>query len=127
MAEIISWDFCSEIVENKETGRYSPLGSIDNLAFSDSDVRFVFVVYWLGVAGESFSQSFALVDDAGNILNEVPETEYRFSKLPQNISVARFHTRFPQMGRYSINIKQNDICIATVPVNVNASSLTNVQ
>ena len=53
MAEIISWDLCSEIVENKETGRYSPLGRIDNFTFGSSDVRFVFVVYWLGVAGES--------------------------------------------------------------------------
>jgi len=127
MAEIISWDFCSEIVENKETGRYSPLGPIDNFTFSTSDVRFVFVVYWLGVAGESFSHSFTLMDNAGNILNEVPETEYRFTRQPQNISVARFHIWFPQMGRYSINIHQNGICIATVPVYVNASSLTNVQ
>jgi len=127
MAEIISWDFCSEIVENKETGRYYPLGPIDNIAFSNSDVHFVFVVYWLGVPGESFSQSFTLMDDSGNILKEVPETEYRVSRLPQNISVARFHIRFPQMGLYSINIKQNGISIATVPVNVNASSLTNVR
>ena len=127
MAEIISWDFCSEIVENKETGRYSPLGPIDNFSFSNSYVGFVFVVYWLGVPGESFSQSFTLMDDAGHVLNEVPETEYRFTRLPQNISVARFHIRFPQMGRYSINIKQNGISIATVPVNVNASSLTTVQ
>jgi hypothetical protein len=127
MAQIISWDFCSEIVENKETGRYSPLEPIDNFAFSNRQVRFVFVVYWLGVPGESFSQSFTLMDDAGNILNEVPETEYRLTKLPQNISVARFQTRFPQMGHYSINIKQNGITIAAVPVNVNASSLTNVQ
>ena len=127
MAEIISWDFCSELIENTETGRYSPLEPIDNFTFSNSDVRFVFVVYWLGVAGESFGQSFALVDDAGNILNEVPETEYRITKLPQNISVARFYIRFPQMGRYSINIKQNGTCIATAPIYVNASSLTNVQ
>src|SRR5215216_1509228 len=127
MAEIISWDFCSEVLENKETGRYSALGPIDNLTFNNSDVRFVLVVYWLGVAGESFSQSFALVDDAGNILNEVPETEYIFTKLPQNISIVRFYIRFPQIGRYSINIKQNGICIQTVPVNVNASDLTNFQ
>jgi len=127
MAEIISWDFCSEILENKETGRYSALGPIDNFTFSKSDVRFVLVVYWQGVAGESFSQSFALVDDAGNILNEVPETEYIFTKLPQNISIVRFYIRFPQIGRYSINIKQNGICIQTVPVNVNESDLTNFQ
>jgi hypothetical protein len=112
---------------DKETGRYFPLGPIDNFVFSNRDVRFVFVVYWLGVPGESFSQSFTMMDAAGNILNEVPETEYRFTRLPQNISVARFQTRFPQTGHYSINIKQNGISIATVPVNVNASSLTNVQ
>ena len=127
MAEIISWDFCSEIIENQETGRYSPLGPIDNFTFSNSDVGFVFVVYWLGVAGESFSQSFALVDDAGNILNDVPETEYILTKQPQNISVVPFLVMFPRSGRYSLHIKQNGICIQTVPVNVNASSLTNFQ
>src|SRR5262245_13778901 len=103
MAEIISWQFCSEMIENNETGRYSPLGLIENFALSQNIVGFVFVVYWLGVAGESFSQSFALVDDAGNILNEVPETEYVVTKLPQNISVVPFIAKFPRTGRYSIN------------------------
>jgi hypothetical protein len=71
---------------DKETGRYFPLGPIDNFVFSNRDVRFVFVVYWLGVPGESFSQSFTMMDAAGNILNEVPETEYQRCPFSDQVS-----------------------------------------
>jgi len=118
MAKVLNSYLCTGIKKDKQTGKYSPIRMFNSFALAEAPVLFTFVVYWVGKAGESFSQSFALVDEVGNILDEMPNVECVLGNEPETIGAAHFHTVFPRAGCYYINVYQNSICVETVPVNV---------
>ena len=118
MAKVLFARLCREVKKNSQTGRYSLKGKFANLTWMDALVSFVFVVYWHGYIGERFSQSFTLMDEVGNILDETPTMEYEMNNQEINVSTAFFYTTFPQAGCYYVNIYQNGVCTKTVPLHV---------
>ena len=121
MANILFTRLCRDIKTDEQTGKNLLMGESDNLAWMNSGVGFVLAVYWLGYIGERFSLSYALMDEADNILDHPPTTECEFIGDEININTANFHTAFPQAGSYHVNIYQNGICAKSIPVQVIAS------
>ena len=62
MAKVIYTRLCKEIYKDKSTGTYSLKGSFVRFTWKEALIGFVFVVYWQGRWGESFWQSFALIN-----------------------------------------------------------------
>src|SRR5262245_22374109 len=118
MANVLFARLCKEVKKNTHTGRYSLRGKFDNLTWMDALTDFVLVVYWHGYIGERFSQSFTLMDEAGNILDETPITECELIDQQINMSTAFFDTSFPHAGSYHLNVYQNGICTKTIPLPV---------
>jgi hypothetical protein len=121
MANILFTRLGREIKKDEQTGKNLLMGESDDLAWTNSGVGFVLAVYWLGYIGERFSLSYALIDEADNILDHSPATECEFIRDEINIHTANFQTAFPQAGSYHVNIYQNGICAKTIPVQVIAS------
>jgi len=117
VAKVFFARLCKEIKRNEQTGLYSLIGSFVHLTLIKGPIGFVCVVYW-EAANETFRQSFALMDEAGNLLDETPAMECVLKHQQANISTAFFYTGFPQAGRYNINVFQNGICIETIPLHV---------
>jgi len=65
VAKVIYTRLCKEINKDKSTGAYSLKGSFVQFAWMEVMTWFVFVVYWQGRKGESFRQSFALINGGG--------------------------------------------------------------
>jgi hypothetical protein len=118
MANILFTRLCREIKKDEQTGKNLLMGESDNLAWMNSGVGFVLAVYWLGYIGERFSLSYALMDEADNILDDSPTMECEFIGDEINVCTANFHTAFPQAGPYHVNIYQNGICAKTIPMHV---------
>jgi hypothetical protein len=118
VAKVMYARLCREIKRDNQTNRYSLIGSFVDLAFTNAPIGFVFVVYWDGDTLEAFSQSFALVDEAGNILDQTPTLECVLNDQHANISTAIFYTIFPSSGHYNVRIYQNGICTETIPIQV---------
>lgn len=118
MAKVLYSHLCWGLKKDEQTNTFLPLRPFESLVWIDYPVLFTFVVYWTGHIGECFSQSFALVDEAGNILDEMPKMECVLTSHFDTIGAAYFYTIFPRIGRYFINVLQNDICIEDVPLNV---------
>jgi hypothetical protein len=118
MAYILFTRLCREIQKDELTGKKLLMGESDNLAWMNSGVGFVLAVYWLGYIGESFSLSYALMDEADNILDQPPTTECEFIGEEINVSFANFDAAFPYPGDYHVNIYQNGRCTKTVSLGV---------
>ena len=116
MAYILLTRLCREIKKDEKTGKNLLMGESDNLAWTNSG--FVLAVYWLGYIGESFSLSYALMDEADNILNRLPIRECEFIGEEINVSLANFNAAFPHPGGYHINIYQNGLCTKTLSLDV---------
>jgi hypothetical protein len=118
MAYILFTRLCREIYKDEQTGKNLLMGESDNLAWINSGVGFVLAVYWLGYIGESFSLSYALMDEAENILDRPPTTECGFIGEEINVSIANFYAAFSHPGGYRINIYQNGLCAKTMSLDV---------
>ena len=118
MAYILFTRMCREIEKDEQTGKDLLMGESDKLAWIDSGVGFVLAVFWLGYIGESFSLSYAVVDEAENILSQPPITECEFIGEEINVSIANFYTAFPHPGGYHINIYQNGLCTKIVSLDL---------
>jgi hypothetical protein len=118
MANILFTRLCREMKKDEQTGKNLLMGESDKLAWMNSGVGFVLAVYWLGYIGERFSLSYALMDEADNILAHPPTMECEFIGDEINLSTANFYTAFPHAGSYHVNIYQNGICAKTIPVHV---------
>jgi hypothetical protein len=116
MANILFTRLGREIQKDEETGKHLLMGESDALAWMNSGVGFVLAVYWLGYIGERFSLSYALMDEADNILDHSPAMECEFTRDEIEIDTANFQAAFPHAGRYYVNIYQNGICAKTIPV-----------
>jgi hypothetical protein len=116
MANILFTRMGREMQKDEQTGKNLLMGESDHLAWMNSGVGFVLAVYWLGYIGERFSLSYALMDEADNILDHAPTMECEFVRDEINISSANFYTAFP--GSYHVNIYQNGICAKTIPVHL---------
>ena len=116
MAYILLTRLCREIKKDEKTGKDLLMGESDNPAWISSG--FVLAVYWLGYIGESFSLSYALMDEADNILNHPPARECEFIGEEINVSIANFNAAFPHPGGYHINIYQNGLCTKTISLDV---------
>ena len=116
MAYILFTRLCSEINRDEQTGKDLLMGESNNLAWINSGVGFVLAVYWLGYIGESFSLSYALMDEADTVLDRPPTTECEFIGEEINVSIAKFYAALPQS--YHVNIYQNGLCAQTIPVHV---------
>ena len=119
MAYILFTRLCSEIKKDEQTAKDVLMGDSESLAWTTSGVDFVLAVYWLGYIGESFSLSYALMDEANNALDDPPTTECEFISEEINVSIANFYAAFPHPGSYHINIYQNGLCTKTIPLDVN--------
>ena len=117
MPKVIFARLCREIKKNQQSGLYSLVGSFAHIEWMKGPVGFVCVVYW-EPANETFRQSFALADEAGNILDETPSTECVLTTQGENVSTAFFYVSFPQAGRYNITVYQNGVCIEAIPLQV---------
>jgi hypothetical protein len=118
MAHILFTRLCHEIKQDGQTGKDILMEESDHLAWINSGVGFVLAVYWLGYIGESFSLSYALMDEVDNILNHPPITECEFIGEEINVSIANFNAAFPRPGAYHINIYQNGLCAKTISLDV---------
>ena len=118
MAKVIFTRFCREARRNNQTGLYSLVGSFVDLTFTNTPIGFVLVVYWLGNIDETFRQSYALLDERGNILDETPTSDFVLKHSQVNMSTAIFYTIFPSTGRYNVNIYQDGICTEISPFQV---------
>lgn len=118
MAHILFTRLCREIKQDEQTGKNLLDGESDHLAWINSGVGFVLAVYWLGYIGESFSLSYALMDEVDNILNHPPITECEFIGEEINVSIADFYAIFPHPGAYHINIYQNGLCTKIISLDV---------
>ena len=118
MAYILFTRMCREIKKDEQTGKNLLMGESDNLAWINSGVGFVLALYWLGYIGERFSLSYALMDEADNILDQPPITECEFIGEEINFSIANFYVAFSHPGDYHINIYQNGLCTKTLSLNV---------
>lgn len=117
MAKVLFARLCKEIKKNQQTGLFSLVGSFAHLRLTNSPVGFVCVVYW-GRAYETFRQSFALMDQAGNLLDETPSTECVLNPHRETVSTAFFYASFPGAGSYHISVHQNGVCLETIPLQV---------
>jgi hypothetical protein len=118
MANILFTRVCREIQKDEQTGKDLLMGESDHLAWRNTGVSFVLAVYWLGYIGERFSLSYALMDEADDILDRPPTIECEFIDEEINVTTANFHTALPQAGSYRVNVYQNGICAQTIPVDV---------
>lgn len=118
MAYILFTRLCSEIKKDEPTGKDLLMGDSENLVWIDAGVGFVLAVYWLGYIGESFSLSYALMDEADNILDHPPITECEFIGEEINVSITNFYAAFAHPGSYHINIYQNGLCTKTISLDV---------
>lgn len=118
MAYILLTRLGREIKKDEQTGKDLLMGESDKLAWTNSGVGFVLAVYWLGYIGESFSLSYALMDEADHILNHPPIRECEFIGEEINVSLANFNAAFPHPGGYHINIYQNGLCTKTLSLDV---------
>lgn len=118
MAGIKYSRLCRGIRQDKQTGKYSFDGVFERLTLSRMPVLFVFAVCWDGKVGETFKQSFALVDSDGSVLDAIPETKFVLDKDLENIGIGYFYVTFPSIGEYSICVYQNGKCIETIPLTV---------
>ena len=73
MANILFTRLGREIKKDEQTGKNLLVGEADHLAWMNPGVGFVLAVYWLGYIGERFSLSYALMDEADNILDRPPQ------------------------------------------------------
>jgi len=121
MAYVLFTRLCCEIKKDEQTAKDLLMGESDNLAWTNSGVGFVLAVYWLGYIGESFSLSYALMDEANNALNYPPITECEFIREEINVSIANFYAAFPHPGSYCINIYQNGLCTKILSLDVMGS------
>ena len=121
MAYILYTRLCREIKKDEQTGKDLLMGESNNLTWINSGVGFVLAVYWLGYIGESFSLSYALMDEGDDILNYPPITECEFIGEEINVSIANFSAALPHPGGYHINIYQNGLCTKTISLDVNES------
>ena len=119
MAYILYTRLCREIQKDEQTGKNLLMGESDDLAWINSSVGFVLAAYWLGYIGESFSLSYALMDEASNALDAPPTTECEFFSEEINVSIANFYAVFPHPGSYHINIYQNGLCTNIISLEVN--------
>ena len=118
MAYILFTRLCREIYEEEQTGKNVLMGEFDQLPWINTGVDFVLAVYWLGYIGESFSLSYALIDEADNILDRPPITECEFTGEEINVSMVNFYAAFSHPGAYHINIYQNGLCAKILPLDV---------
>ena len=118
MAHILFTRLGRNIQKDEQTGKNLLMGESDNLAWINSSVGFVIAVYWLGYIGESFSLSYALMDEADNILDQPPIRECEFIGEEINVSIANFYAAFPHPGGYHISIYQNGLCTKTIFLDV---------
>lgn len=118
MANILFTRLCHEIKEDEQTGKSLLMGELDQPAWMNAGVGFVLAVYWLGYIGERFSLSYALIDEADNILDHTPTMECEFIHDEIHVNTARFDPAVQRAGRYHVNIYQNGICAETIPVRV---------
>jgi len=118
VAKAIYTRFCGEVRRNHQTGLYSLAGSFVDLTFTKTPIGFVLVVYWLGKINETFRQSYALLDEMGNILDETPTSDFVLKHPQVNMSTAMFYTIFPSVGRYNVNIYQDGVCTKIIPFQV---------
>lgn len=117
MVRVLFARLCKEIRRNQQTGLFSLVRSFAHLRWTNGPVGFVCVFYW-EKADETFCQSFALPDEAGNLLEETPSTECVLNPHRETVSTAFFYASFPQAGRYRIRVHQNGVCIETIPLPV---------
>jgi len=117
MAKVLFARLCREIKKNQQSGLFSLLGSFAHILWMKGPVGFVCVVYWER-ANETFHQSFALVDELGNILDKTPSTECVLTTQGENVSTAFFYASFPQAGTHNITVYRNGVCIETIPLQV---------
>jgi hypothetical protein len=94
------------------------VGSFVDLTFTNIPIGFVFVVYWLASIDETFRQSYALLDQVGNILDETPSSDLMLKHPNANISIAVFYTIFPSVVSHTVNIYQDGICTKIIPIQV---------
>lgn len=118
MAKVILTRFCRGARQNNQTGLYSLVGSFVDLTFTNSPIGFVLVVYWLGSINETFRQSYALLDEVGNLLDETPTSDFVLTRRWTNMSTAIFYAMFPSPGRYNVKIYQDGICTEIIPLQV---------
>lgn len=118
MAKVIFTRFCREARRNNQTGLYSLAEGFVELTFTNTPIGFVLVVYWLGNIDETFRQSYALLDEAGTILDETPSSDLVLKRRETSISTAVFYAVFPSAGRYNVNIYQDGICTEIIPLQV---------
>ena len=118
MANILFTRLCREIQKDDQTGKDLLMGESDQLAWMNTSVGFVLAVYWLGYIGERFSLSYALMDEADQILDRPPTLECEFISEEITVSTANFYSAFPHAGNYHVNVYQNGICAKTIPVDV---------
>jgi len=118
MAYILFTRLCREIQKDEQTGKNLLMGESDHLPWINSSVGFVLAVCWLGYIGESFSLSYALLDEAENILDHPPITECEFIGEEINVSIANFYAAFAYPGGYRISIYQNGLCTKTISLDV---------
>jgi len=124
MAKVVFARLCREIKKSQHSSRFSLVGSFAHMKWAKGSVGFVCVVYW-EKTNETFRQSFALVDEAGHILDDPPSTECVLTRHGENISTAFFYASFPQAGNYNVNVYQNGVCIKTIPLPIMEASQTN--
>ena len=121
MAHILFTRLGHEINKDELTGKNLLMGEFDNLAWISSGVGFVLAVYWLGYIGENFSLSYALIDEADNILDRSPITECKFIGEEINVSIVNFYASFSHPGGYYINIYQNGLRAKSISLDVSES------
>ena len=118
MAYILFTRLCREVETDEQTGKDLLMGEFDKLPWVNADVGFVLAVYWLGYIGESFSLSYALIDEADHILARPLRTECEFTSEEINVSLVNFYAAFSHPGAYHINIYQNGLCAKILPLEV---------
>ncbi len=121
MAKVMFARLCKEIKKNQQSGLYSLIASFAHIKLTKGPVGFVCVVYWER-ADETFHQSFALMDEMDNLLDEMPSTECVLTTQGENIGTAFFYASFPRAGCYHISVYQNGVCIETIPLQVMEAS-----
>jgi hypothetical protein len=100
MPKVFYTYLCWGLKKAEQTGTFLPHRPFERVVWSDSPVLFTCLVCWTGRIGERFSQSFALVDERGHVLDEMPKMDCELTSHFDTISAAYFCTVFPRSGRY---------------------------
>lgn len=117
MPKVLFTHFCERLERDPITHHYSLHRVFNKISAHKKPFSFFLVVYWAGEIGETFTQSFVITDNLGNVKEDGIQARLTIKDVDDNMGAAYFQNLiFDSPGRFQVHVDADGITCATVPL-----------